>query len=153
MVIWEPFVDYESIEFQYLTKPQGIRSYPYADCVAAFDIETTRIVELEQSIMYVWQFCIDYPDGKDIVIMGRCWREFRHMLYKLSQRLSDLHLKIYIHNASYEFQFIAGIYKFLEQEVFATEPRSILDFSMYGKFDFFCSYKLFNISLDAATHK
>lgn len=153
MVIYEPFVNYSKIEFSLLPRPQGIRSAAYADCVCAFDIETTRLSEIEQSIMYVWQFCIDYPDGCDIVIIGRTWREFRHMLYHLSKRLEDLHLKIYIHNASYEFQFLSGIYKFMEHEVFATEPRSVLTFSMYGLFDFFCSYKLFNMSLDAATKK
>lgn len=153
MVIFEPFVNYEYLPLSYQRKPQGVRSAPYADCICAFDIETTRLAEVEQSIMYVWQFCLDFPDGSDTVIIGRTWAEFRHMLYRLGQVLGDKHLKIYIHNASYEFQFLAGIYDFKPHEVFALESRSVLNFTMYGKFDFFCSYKLFNMSLDMATKK
>lgn len=154
MVIREPYVNYRKIDFQLQPRPVGIRGgTAYADCICAFDIETTRLKELEQSFMYVWQFCIDYPDGSDIVIIGRTWREFKHMTWNLTQRLDDLHLRIYIHNASYEFQFLAGIYDFSEREVFALESRSILNFSMYKRFEFYCSYKLFNMSLDAATAK
>lgn len=153
MVIWETSFNYDTISFRLLPKPQGVRSAPYADCVCAFDIETTRLKEVEQSIMYVWQFCIDWPDGTDTIIMGRTWGQFKHMLYHLGKRLDGLHLKCYIHNASYEFQFLAGIYDFKPHEVFALESRQVLNFTMYGKFDFFCSYKLFNMNLDMATHK
>lgn len=153
MVIWEPYMNYEQVRFNCLPKPAGVKSAPYADCICAFDIETTRLAEIEQAIMYVWQFCIDYPSGESLVIMGRTWVQFRHMLYHLGQRLGALHLKIYIHNASYEFQFLSGIYDFKEHEVFALESRSVLNFTMWGKFDFFCSYKLFNMDLDMATSK
>ena len=98
MVIREPYVNYRKIDFQLQPRPVGIRGgTSYADCICAFDIETTRLKELEQSYMYVWQFCIDYPDGSDIVIIGRTWREFKHMTWNLTQRLDDLHLRIYIH--------------------------------------------------------
>lgn len=155
MVINEPFVNYNKISFKPLPRPAGIKGRvgPYADCVCAFDIETTRIQDLEQSVMYVWQFCIDWPDGSNTVIIGRTWREFKHMTWRLSDRLDDLHLKIYVHNLSHEFQFLAGIYDFHPHEVFAMESRSILTCSMYKRFEFFCSYKLFNMSLDAATKK
>lgn len=154
MVIQEPFVVYDSLTFSPLPRPQGARGgTTYADCVCAFDIETTRIVEIEQAFMYIWQFCIDYPDGRDLIIIGRNWREFRHMLYRLHERLGSLHLKIYIHNASFEFTFLSGIYDFTEREVFCLESRSVLNFSMYGRFEFFCSYKLFNMNLALATAK
>lgn len=155
MVVYEPYIDYSTITFKPLPRPAGIKGRigPYADCVCAFDIETSRIEELEQAVMYVWQFCIDWPDGSDLVIIGRTWREFKHMTWKLSERLGYLHLKIYVHNLSYEFQFLAGIYDFKEHEVFAMESRSILTCSMYRRFEFFCSYKLFNMTLDAATKK
>lgn len=155
MVIWEQSVNYDAITFKPLPRPSGIKGRvgPYADCLAAFDIETTRLTEIEQSVMYVWQFCLDFPDGHDLVILGRTWREFKHMTYKLGERLGNLHLKTYIHNASYEFQYLAGIYDFRPHEVFAMESRSVLSFTMYKRFEFFCSYKLFNMSLDAATAK
>ena len=156
MVIWERYVDYSKIEFK--PAPNPTRAHlkndaRYADAVCAFDIETTRITEIEQSIMYVWQFCIDYPNGQDIVIMGRTWQGFKHMLGRLQARLDGLHLRCFIHNASYEFQFLAGVYPFDNDEVFIMESRSILSFTMYKYFDFSCSYKLFNMSLDLATSK
>ena len=30
----------------------------YKNCLCAFDIETTRLEDIEQSIMYIWQFSI-----------------------------------------------------------------------------------------------
>ena len=43
----------------------------YKSCLCAFDIETTRIEEIEQAIMYVWQFQIN-----EDTIIGRTWPEF-----------------------------------------------------------------------------
>lgn len=156
MVVWEPYADYKSLIFKEAVninrkwRRDGSR---FADCVCAFDIETTRIVEIEQSIMYVWQFCIDFPDGADVVIMGRTWKEFLHMLGNLQKRLHGLHMRVWVHNLSYEFQFLSGIYHFKDEEVFIMESRSILSASMYKNFEFSCSYKLFNMSLDLATSK
>ena len=44
----------------------------YKDVVAAFDIETTRILEINQAVMYIWQFQI----GPDWTVVGRTWSEF-----------------------------------------------------------------------------
>ena len=64
---------------QFQPKPRGNQSgrdkLYYKDLICAFDIETTRITEIEQSIMYVWQFAILFPgENNDIdIIMGRTW--------------------------------------------------------------------------------
>ena len=34
----------------------------YKNCLCAFDIETTRLEDIEQSIMYIWQFSILFLD-------------------------------------------------------------------------------------------
>ena len=153
MVYWEKYTPYSQIEFKPAPRDESTRGAAYADCIGAFDIETSRFTDIEQSAMYVWQFCLDFSDGHDIVIMGRTWEEFTHCLLALKQRLKGLKLIVYIHNASYEFQFISGIYKFKDEEVFILEGRSILYFYMYYVFDFRCSYKLFNMSLSMATGK
>lgn len=156
MVVWEQYVDYKKLTFHEAVNVNrrkmrdGAR---YADCVCAFDIETTRLEEIEQSIMYVWQFCIDFSDGTDLVILGRTWGAFRRLLGNLQRRLHGLHMRIWVHNLSYEFQFLSGIYPFKDEEVFVMESRSILSASMYKNFEFSCSYKLFNMSLDLATSK
>lgn len=118
-----------------------------AQQICSFDIETTRISELEQSVMYIWQFAVE-----ETVIYGRTWSEFRRLLRKLRERLGNMRLLVFVHNLSYEFQFLSGIYNFSEHEVFCTEARHILKCSMYGKFEFRCSYRLTDMSL-AATAK
>ena len=135
----------ETITFKPLPRKQGQRgTMVYADCVCSFDIETTRIQEREQSIMYVWQWAIE-----ETVIYGRTWEQFRKFLRLLKERLGDMHLMCFIHNASYEFQFLSGIYRFNDYEVFCTDSRKVLKFSMYKNFEFRCSYKLTNLSLAA----
>lgn len=153
MVYWEKYFHYGELNFKAAPRDNTSKGAAYADCIAAFDIETSRFPDIEQAAMYVWQFCLDFPDGSDIVIMGRTWYEFTHLLLALKQRLKGLRLLIYIHNASYEFQFISGVYNFRDNEVFILDGRSILYFSMYTCFDFRCSYKLFNMSLSVATAK
>ena len=52
--------------------PKNRKRRTYVHNIAAFDIETTRIEEIEQSVMYVWQFAIE-----DVgVCIGRTWPEF-----------------------------------------------------------------------------
>ena len=33
------------------------QKYYYKDIITAFDIETTYIKEIDQSVMYIWQWC------------------------------------------------------------------------------------------------
>lgn len=154
-VIREPFVNYSKIKFHMLQRRPGEtgRRGDFADAVAAFDLETSRLPDVDQSFMYIWQFCIDWPDGSDLVIIGRTWREFKHMTAQLGRRLGWNKLLVFVHNLSYEFQFLSGIYQFDNDEVFAMDSRSILTATMYKNFEFRCSYKLFNMSLDMATGK
>ena len=152
--ISERFVDYKSIKFSALRRRAGEKKKgDYVDAIAAFDIETSRISEIDQSIMYIWQFCIDWPDGRDLIIIGRTWDEFKHMMHNLQHRLGWNKLAVFVHNLSYEFQFLSGIYPFTDEEVFCLESRSILTARMYGNFEFRCSYKLFNMPLANVTEK
>ena len=100
--------------------------------------------------MYVWQFALE-----EDVIVGREWRDFKALLYLLGQKLkeADLKLIVYVHNLSYEIQYLAGIYHFNDYEVFCTDSRKVLKATMYKRFEFRCSYRLTNMSLDAATAK
>ena len=151
MVIWESAVNYNTIQFTALKPKPGQKTggKPFAEQICSFDIEVTRFEEIEQSVMFVWQFSID----NKIVIIGRTWSEFIHMLHQLKEQLSGLRLLVYCHNLSFEFQYLAGIYDFSNREVFATDSRKILKCSMYNCFEFRCSYKLFNMSLEAVTKK
>ena len=124
--------------------PHGRQKKKYVSLVCAFDIETTRLPDIEQSFMYIWQFQID----DYWTVYGRTWDEFLDFLTRLQRRLRGGMLVVYIHNASYVWQFLRGIYDFEEDEVFATEPRKILKFTMFDSFEFRCSYLQTNMSLD-----
>ena len=138
-------LDYNLIQFKPLPRRPGENGkMVYADCVCCFDIEATRLEEREQSIMYVWQFAID-----EFTVYGRTWTEFKAFLRKLKEKLGDMHLVIFVHNLSYEFQFLSGIYHFNDYEVFCTDSRKVLKCNMFKNFEFRCSYKLTNLSLAA----
>ena len=56
------------------------------DIVTAFDIEATRLPEIEQAIMYIWQF----QYGPDITVIGRTWDDFHIFIEKIKQSISAL---------------------------------------------------------------
>lgn len=135
----------------------------YKDKLLAFDIETTRLTgkqhprfiskkgENEAAIMYVWMF---HFNGY-ATIVGRTWAEFHNFLKTARDELEDNEsIVIWVHNLSYEFQFLRGIYHFSSDEVFCLNSRKILKATMYGgKIEFRCSYLHSNMSLDEYTKK
>ena len=92
--------------------------------------------------MYIWQICIE---GN--VVFGRRWEELQEFMknvvnaYKLSEGERVI---VYVHNLSFEFQFIQDYFKFID--VFAMASRSILT-AKTAHLEFRCSYKLSNMSL------
>lgn len=121
----------------------------YCDRICAFDIETTTIeisMDNKQSVMYVWQFAI----GTDYVIIGRTWEEFLTLVKWLNILSNGNRIVCYIHNASYEFQFLSGIWAFNNDDVFCTESRKVLKFTL-SCLEFRCSYMLTNLSLKDLT--
>lgn len=126
------------------------RKVKFLDCVCAFDIETTRLEDIEQAIMYVWQFQI----STDYTIIGRTWDQFLLFLQGLNKNMPEnVQLMIFVHNLSYEFTFLKGVYPFKPEEVFAMDNRKVLRCSMYGRFEFRCSYLQSNMSLAMFTEK
>ena len=122
------------------------QKYFYKDVVAAFDIETTYIEEIDNSVMYIWQMQI----GKDQTIIGRTWYEFRRLIEKIKDALNDgERLVVYVHNLSFEFQFLSGIFDFSKDDVFAVDHRKVLKALLDDKIEFRCSYLQTNMSLRA----
>ena len=68
----------------------------YLDCICTFDIESSRIRELEQSVMYIWQFNLNAK----LTIIGRTWQEYFDMLLKIKGVIGNYWLCIYVHNLS-----------------------------------------------------
>ena len=120
-------------------------SKAYLDIICAFDIETSRLTDIEHSFMYIWQFQF----GKDITVVGRTWKEYFTFLQNIADHIRDVaYLVIYVHNLSYEFQFLRGQYDFDKEEVFATDKRKVLKCTMFDCIEYRCSYYLTNMSLD-----
>ena len=120
----------------------------YKDLITAFDIETTRIREIEQSVMYIWQWAF----GPETVVVGRTWDEFKAFQERLQEALGKQRLVVYVHNLSYEFAFLRGIFDFKPADVFCMDRRKILKCKI-GKLEFRCSYLHANMNLDAFMKK
>lgn len=128
----------------------GGKKRHYIGITTAFDIETTVLDDIEQSVMYIWQ----WQFGTDYTVIGRTWDEFITLQKRIKAVLpDDRWLVVYVHNLSYEFQFLKGIYQFAPADVFAVASRKVVKADMWGCFEFRCSYKLTNMSLKQFTSK
>ncbi|MBQ8426468.1 MAG: hypothetical protein IJX16_07500 [Clostridia bacterium] len=122
----------------------------YKDVLCAFDIETSRLPDIEQSIMYVWMFHIHHH----FTIVGRTWEQFHKLIQQINSELGGETLCVFVHNLSYEFQFLQAVYKFDNEEVFAVDRRKVLKCTMYDRrIEYRCSYLHSNMSLAEYTKK
>lgn len=120
----------------------------YINHLMTFDIEASTIEKTDgtfEGFMYHWQVCID-----GYVCFGRSWKEFLTFLRKMNRALKnydEMHkLVCYIHNFSYEFQFLYSWIKLTD--VFAIDKRKPLKaISKDFNIEFRCSYLLSNMNL------
>ena len=120
----------------------------YLEHLMTFDIETSTIEKTDgtfEGFMYHWQVCID-----GYVCFGRTWKEFLTFLRKMNRALKNYNeqhkLICYIHNFSYEFQFLYSWIKLTN--VFAIDKRKPLKaISKDFNIEFRCSYLLSNMNL------
>lgn len=121
----------------------------YLNLVTAFDIETTRIPGMEQSVMYIWQWAFE-----DTVVVGRTWEEFLSLQHHIQTVIpADSWIVVYVHNLPFEFQYLKGIYSFVPEDIFAVDSRKVVKADMHGCYELRCSYKLTNMSLAQFTEK
>lgn len=125
----------------------------YFNIAASFDIETSSLYTSKGAkfaAMYIWQFGLN-----GLVIYGRTWKEFNDFLACLVSQLritSDRRLIIYVHNLSYEFQFIRNRIKWATDKkgnnaVFSLKKRRPIYALSESGLEFRCSYFLSNCSL------
>ena len=136
-----------------IVKPMGknaTKKPRFLDCVCAFDIEATNIDAIQQAAMYIWQFQFE----TDLTIFGRSWDQFLTLLQRISRALPEnTRLAVYVHNLSYEFQFLQGIYTFQPEDVFAINRRKVCRADMFGNIELRCSYIQTNKSLKVFTRE
>lgn len=145
----------------------------YYNLPMSFDIETSSFYEdkngiiytneqykklnrntgRKKAIMYIWQFAIC-----DNVIYGRTWNDFLYFIRKLHSYLDldNNYIIVYVHNLSYEFQFMCKWFKWFN--VFADSERKPIKAETENHIIFKCSYRLSGYSLavvadNLQTHK
>ena len=108
--------------------PAGTKHRPdYLPFIATFDTETTtiEIKKRKHAFVYVWMF---YLPHIDTMITGRTIEEYIVFAEILSGHLQG-NLLVYVHNLSFDWQFMAGVYQFGKDgipDVFSVKPRKIL---------------------------
>ena len=164
--------------FKGLNPKGNNKGVKYYNCPCSFDIETTSFYIDEtgnnitykdkeerqkfdptynpekRATMYIWQLGLN---GR--VIVGRTWEEFRNCCVELSKllHLSEKNrIILYVHNLSYEFQFISRLFKWVN--VFSIDVRKPIYAISTLWIEFRCSYLLSGYSLamlgkQLTTHK
>lgn len=123
---------------------QGIEYY---NIPCSFDIETSSFYENgeKKAIMYTWQFGID-----GYVILGRTWSELDILFSKINNiLLLDVEHRIlicYVHNLSYEFQFLRKHLSW--NNVFCVDRRKPVKAQSNNGILFKCSYLLSGCNLE-----
>lgn len=118
----------------------------YFNAPCAFDIEASSWYENgeKRACMYIWQLGVC-----GVCIIGRTWSELKTTLKRLREKISyslEQRLIIYVHNLSYEYQFIRKQFKFVE--VFELDDRKPVKATTADGIEFRCSYILSGKSLE-----
>lgn len=139
-------------------KPYEYKHQTYDNNIFTFDIETTsawinddlKIIPFDKrinkdeykkyvplSLVYIWQFSIN-----NIVLYGRYLEEFKFLVEELESLV--INPTIWVHNLSYEFQFLLNIFSF--DKVFARKAHKVI-YADKDTVRFRCSYFLTRLSL------
>lgn len=117
----------------------------YVNVPCAFDIEVSSFYENDEkrACMYIWMLGLG-----GYCVVGRTWKEFREVLDYIVEYLGlskDIILVLYVHNLSYEFQFIKDMFEW--EKVFAIDDRKPNYVLTKQGIEFRCSYQLSGYNL------
>ena len=117
--------------------------------ICTFDIEATNDSAVGAAYMYIWKL---YICGE--IISGRTWEDYCELMDEISMELAgeDARMIIFVHNLSYEFQFLKSIFDFLPENVMYVKSRKILK-ATWRNIEYRCSYLLSNMSLEEFTRQ
>ena len=148
-----------NIDYKKDIEVQKHRKYPdeyFYSYPSAFDTETTTVLEHTRwnlsdepiGFTYLYQFNLF-----GTVFMFRLETEVKEF-FQLVQHIFETdkyRLVFYVHNLSYEWQFIKDWLDIVPDTVFATEKRKIISFRIESNIEFRCSYRLTNMNLEKFT--
>ena len=116
----------------------------YYNVPASFDIETSSYYKWgnKRATMYLWSFCLNGS-----TILGRTWGDWLEVVDFITKHLRTHKIKliIYVHNLSYEFQFMRNWFSW--DKVFAVKERRPIHAVLSQGIEFKCSYILSNYAL------
>ena len=136
----------QGVEKHIVSKGKQENKIEYYNIPAAFDIETSSfyVDKKKQGCMYIWQLGIC-----GVNFTGRTWEDLKETLRAAKDSLDISvykRLVIYIHNESYEFQWMRHYFEW--QHVFAIDERTVAYGVTKDGFEFRCSYILTGKSLE-----
>lgn len=117
----------------------------YINLSCSFDIETSSFYIDGEKNACMYAFVIGI-NGKCYI--GRTWDDFRHaidVLHNFYRTSAENLLTIYVHNLSYEFEFIRNMFTW--ERIFALAPREVVEAITDTGVRFCCSYILTGYSL------
>lgn len=152
------WIEYEG----HLVDIKGQRN-KYDNTIYTFDIETTSYLILNgkqlntkeylklnkqdkenvkaMGTMHIWQFGVN-----DKIYYGRTWRELYLFLQRLEWFGTDKKKFVFVHNLSFEFQFLRNIFKF--KNVMARKSHKVIKCELIDfNIEFRCSYSMTNLPL------
>ena len=146
MIVTTNFTAFKDLPDDFFDKFLGHISNGYYNIPASFDIETTSTYNHDEPVafMYVWQVNIS---GYNVI--GRTWNEFELFCQKLENGLclgSQLRFVFYVHNLSYEFQYIRKHFHWID--TFMLDRRQPIKAVTDSHIEFRCSYILSGLRLE-----
>lgn len=118
-------------------------TYDYETACKMVDAKGKKAKLEKCSTMYIWQLGIN-----GFVVVGRTWDELTKMIETICAKLGlseKKRLIVYVHNLSYEFQFIRKWFDW--ERVFSIDLRKPIYAITKGFIEFRCSYLLSGYSL------
>ena len=131
------------IETTSFYRDENKNAYSYAQYQELNKGRKTKLKLEKVATMYVWQFGIN-----GYCIVGRTWNEFLQMCDVIAKTLElseNKKLIVYVHNLSYEFQYIRTLFEW--EKVFSIDLRKPIYATTKTGIEFRCSYLLSGYSL------
>ena len=139
---WDEF---QYVSHEFIKKRKNKKTFQYCDDFMTFDTETSH----NEAQSWLYQWAVKF--GKRYCY-GRTPEDFINFLKRTKEQydLSDTKkILIYIHNASYDLQFLKHYLHDYDENmsVLAVDSHGYISVDVTG-FKFLCSYKLSNLNLD-----
>lgn len=157
LIKWDKYINH-------IVDKKNKKDEVFDNTIYTFDIETTSYIILDEkqyetekylsfteeekercvfmSTMYIWMFGIN-----ELVYYGRTWEEFIQFLNLLEDSTCGIKKYVFVHNLSFEFNFMRNILKY--KSVFSRKTRKVIKCELLDyNIEFRCTYYMTNVKLE-----